>query len=143
MGVAKKDKVPKWKRQELRERQARRKRAQKRLRLGLFFSVPLLFIALLAFDQSGPDEMVEAEVIRTERWQHLGQSGSHTHIKATLSIEGLAEIILERADDLQRGQRVPVWIRRGRITGWISFQDLASPGGIGAQGQPSAQEGGP
>ena len=141
--MAKKDKVPKWKRQELRERQARRKRTQKRLRLGLLLSAPLLLIALFVFEQSGSDEIVEAEVIRTRRWQHLGQTGSHTHIKATLSIEGLAEFNLDRADGYQRGQRVPVWIRRGRITGWIFFQDLASPGEIGVQRQPSVPEGGP
>ena len=30
----------------------------------------------------------------------------------------------------ERGQRVPVWIRRGRISSWPYFLDLAKPGEI-------------
>jgi hypothetical protein len=75
--------------------------------------------------------MVEAEVIETRRQQHFVRDGSpHAHTAATLQIEGLSKTTLYRADGYERGQRVPVWIRRGRISSWPYFLDLAKPGEI-------------
>jgi hypothetical protein len=45
-------------------------------------------------------------------------------------IEGLSEASLDRADGYQRGQRVPVWIRRGRISGRPYFLDVVKPGEV-------------
>ena len=84
--------------------------------------------ALWAFEYSGPQELVEAEVTETRRWRHYTQGGeSHPHLAATLEIEGLSEATLERADGYTRGQRVQVWIQRGRITSWPRFLDVANP----------------
>jgi hypothetical protein len=55
---------------------------------------------------------------------------SYSHIAATLKIEGLSEANLDRADGYQRGQRVPVWIRRGRISGRPYFLDIVKPGEV-------------
>ncbi len=134
MGARQKERVPKRLRRELRDRQARRKHVLKRARQVLLVLGLLLPIALLAFDQSGQDELVDAEVIRTQLWRHVTPTGSHNHTRAIISIEGLTEQTLERADGFQRGQLVPVWIRRGQLTGWVSFQDLAKPGEISRQG---------
>ena len=75
--------------------------------------------------------MVRAEVVESRLWRHSSGDGpSHTHTAATLQIEGLNEITVDRADDYERGQRVAVWVRRGRISGWPYFLDLAKPGEI-------------
>ena len=92
---------------------------------ALVLAVP----ALWAFERSGPQELVEAEVTETRRWRHYTAAGeSHPHLAATLQIEGLSDTTLDRADGYVRGQRVPVWIQRGRLSGWPYFLDLAQPG---------------
>ena len=97
-------------------------------RVGIV-AVLLAIPGLWAFDRSGSQQTVDAEVIETRRWRHTTKDGtSHPHIAATLKIEGLSEFSLERADGYQRGQRVPVWIRRGRISGWPYFLDIVKPG---------------
>lgn len=76
---------------------------------------------------SGAEERVEAEVVRTRLWRHRPQGEKpHTHSAATLLIEGLNEVRLPQADGLERGTRVDVWIRRGRISQWPYFVELAS-----------------
>jgi hypothetical protein len=100
--------------------------------------------ALWAFERSGPQEIVEAEVTETRRWRHYTAAGkSHPHLAATLQIEGLSDTTLDRADGYVRGQRVPVWIQRGRISGWPYFLDLAQPGEVarepGDEGQAEAR----
>ena len=77
---------------------------------------------------------VEAEVVETRRWRHQANDGtSHPHFSATLKIEGLREVALKRADGYERGQRVLVWVRRGPISGWPYFLDVAKPGEIERQ----------
>jgi hypothetical protein len=116
-------------RRELRRQAARRRRLLLRLRQFAIVGGVLLVPALWAYEYSGPEEIVDAKVIRTQRYEHRTQdSGSHTHIRATLLIEGLSEATIQRADAYQRDQIVPVWIQRGRISGWPHFQDLAKPG---------------
>ena len=117
-------------------REQRRRAAQRQLRLararklGIIAAI-LAIPGLWAFERSGPQETVDAEVIETRRWRHTAQDGtSHPHIAATLQIEGLSEASLDRADGYQRGQRVPVWIRRGRITGRPYFLDVVKPGEV-------------
>ena len=90
----------------------------------------LLVPSLWAFDGTGPSEIVEAEVVRTKRYKHVTQSGSHDHVRATLLIDGRSEHVLEKADSYTRGQRVRVWIRRGRFSGYPYFDDLVKPGEI-------------
>lgn len=84
--------------------------------------------ALWAFERSGPRELAEAEVTGTRHWRHTPKTGrSHRHTAAMLRIEGLDEATVDRAPDYVRGQRVPVWIRRGRLSGWPHFLALAQP----------------
>lgn len=98
--------------------------------VALVLAVP----ALWAFEHSGPQELVEAEVTETRRWIHYTKAGkSHPHVAATLQIEGLSETTLDRTDGYARGQRVPVWIRRGRLSGWPHFLDLAQPGELAGE----------
>jgi hypothetical protein len=122
-------KVTKQQRREQRQRAAQRRRLVTRVRrLGIIAAI-LAIPCAWAFDRSGPQETVEAEVTETRRWRHTAQDGtSHPHIAATLTIEGLSEFSLDRTDGYQRGQRVPVWIRRGRISGWPYFLDVVKPG---------------
>jgi hypothetical protein len=114
-------------RREQRSRAARRRRllTQGR-RLGVVAAI-LAALGLWALERSGRQELVEAEVTETRRWKHYDGGSEHPHTAATLQIEGLSETTLDRADGYQRGQRVAVWIRRGRITSWPYFLDLAKP----------------
>jgi hypothetical protein len=123
--------VTKQQRREQRQRAAQRRLLLVRGRkLGIIAAV-LVIPGLWALERSGPQESVDAEVIETRRWRHTAQDGtSHPHTSATLKIEGLSEAHLERADGYQRGQRVPVWIRRGRITGRPYFLDVVKPGEV-------------
>ena len=130
--MAEVDRKPtKQERRDVRQRAARRRRATKRLwRAGIIGAV-LLIPVLWTLERSGPQELVRAEVIETRMWRRAAGDGtSHTHGAATLLIEGLTETTLGRADAYERGQRVAVWVRRGRITGWPYFLDLAKPGEI-------------
>jgi len=128
------ERLSKQERREVRRREARRRMLKSRLRrIGIAAAV-LAVPGLFVFECSGPEELAEAEVIRTRRWRHHADDGtSHPHIAATLKIEGLSEATLERADAYERGQRVLVWIRRGPISGWPYFLDVAKPGEIERQ----------
>jgi hypothetical protein len=119
-------KQSKSERKEERRRAARRRVLVARARRAAIVVGLLAIPALWAFERSGPQEIVEAEVTETRRWLHYtNATESHAHVAATLQIEGLSETTLERADGYVRGQRVPVWIRRGRLSGWPSFLDFA------------------
>ena len=86
-------------------------------------------LVLYAYETRGPQELVEAEVVETQRWRHVPSDGqAHDHVRAILLIEGVTRVTLEKADGRQRQDRVPVWIRRGRITGRPSFLDFAAAG---------------
>jgi hypothetical protein len=116
-------------RREERRRAARRRVLASRTRRAGIAALVLAVPALWAFEHSGPQERVEAEVTETRLWRHFPQGGKpHQHVAATLQIEGLSETTLDTADGYARGQRVPVWIRRGRISGWPHFLDLVKPG---------------
>lgn len=114
-------------------REQRRRVARRRVwlrRMGISAAV-VVVPGLLALECYGPQELVEAEVIETRRWRHVAADRtSHPHTAARLLIEGLSEETLERADGYERGQRVLVWIRRGRISGWPHFLDVAKPGEV-------------
>lgn len=123
---------------------ARRRRLRRRALQSLVPLVVVLVPILWAFDCTGPEEIVKAEVIRTQRWRHITrQTGPHTHIRATLLIEGRSKTTIDQGDAYQRGQWVPVWIRRGRLSGWPYFEDLARPGDMAAQPAPSPTDQGP
>jgi hypothetical protein len=128
------EKTTKQERREKRRRAARHRAwARRRRRAGLAAAV-LAVPALWAFDRSGPQELVDAEVTETRLWRHVPREGrSHPHTAATLMIEGLTEASVEKADNYERGQRVAVWIRRGRLTGRPYFLDVAKPGEIERQ----------
>jgi hypothetical protein len=121
-------------RREERRRAARRRVLATRARRAGVVAAVLAIPGLWAWERAGSQEIVEAEVVETRRWQHSGNDGtSHPHIAATLQIEGLSETTLQRADGYERGRRVPVWIRRGRISRWPYFLDVAKPGEIEGQ----------
>lgn len=134
-------KSSKQERREARQREARRRKLKSRLRrIGIAAAV-LAVPGLLVFECSGPEELAEAEVIRTRRWRHYADDGSsHPHIAATLKIEGLSEATVERGDDYERGQRLLVWVRRGPISGWPYFLDVAKPGEIEREERRDADE---
>lgn len=128
MSDAEPTKPSKQERREQRRRAARRRLWLRRgRRMGVataVLAVPILW----AIDRSGPQEMVDAEVTETRRQRHVTQGQKpHSHTVATILIEGLNETELDRADGYQRGQRIPVWIRRGRVSSWPYFLDLAKP----------------
>jgi hypothetical protein len=134
-------KPSKQERRDARRRDARRRQLKSRLRRAGIAAAVLAALGLWAWEYSGPEELVEAEVIQTRRWRHQKDDGtSHPHIAATLKIEGLTEATLERADNYERGQRVLVWVRRGPISGWPYFLDVAKPGEIERQKRQSANE---
>ncbi len=84
-------------------------------------------VVLWQVDRTGAEEIVQAEVLETRIWQHRETGGgSHTHVRATLEIEGLVRATLDRAAGLQPGQTVSVRIRRGRLTGRLYFLDRAT-----------------
>jgi type VI protein secretion system component VasK len=133
--------LSKQERRETRRRDAQRRKLKSRLRrLGIAAAV-LAVLGLWVWEYSGPEELVEAEVIETRRWRHQANDGSsHPHISATLQIEGLREATLERADSYERGQRVLVWVRRGPISGRPYFLDVAKPGEIERQKRQDTDE---
>ena len=134
-------KLSKQERREARRQEARRQQLKKRLRRAGIAVAVLAALGLWAWEYSGPEELVEAEVIETRRWRHQADDGSsHPHISATLKIEGLRETTLKRADSYERGQRVLVWVRRGPISGWPYFLDVAKPGEIERQKREKAAE---
>ncbi len=109
-------------RQEARRDAARVRRRRTGIRRAGILAAVLLLPLLWLVDCMGPEETVQAEVLRTRLWRHGPPGGqAHTHTSATLVIEGLTEATLDRADGLARGQRFPVRIRRGRLTGWPYF----------------------
>jgi hypothetical protein len=114
------------------ERQARRRKAalarrrRRRLAYGGIVAALLAGPLLWMVDRSGPHAVVEAEVVRTRLWHHRPPDGRpHTHSDATLLIQGLNEVLVRRADTLEKGQRVPVLVRPGRLTAWPYFVELA------------------
>jgi len=114
--------------------EARRRVAQQRatnsklVRFGLL-SLVVIVPGLWWFDHTGPQEIVDAEVVDTQRYNHVNQaSGPHTHIRATLLIDGRAKEVIPKADRLERGQHLEVWIRRGRLTNYPYYFDLVKTG---------------
>jgi hypothetical protein len=131
----------KQERREARRRDARHRKLKIRLRRAGIAAAVLAALGLWALEYSGPEELVEAEVVETRRWRHQKDDGtSHPHIAATLKIEGLSETTLQRADSYERGQRVLVWVRRGPISGWPYFLDVAKPGEIERQKRENTDE---
>jgi len=126
--------LSKQERRDARRRDAQRRKLKIWLRRAGIAAAVLAALGLWALEHSGSEELVEAEVVQTRRWRHQKDDGtSHPHIAATLKIEGLSEVTLERADGYERGQRVLVWVRRGPISGWPYFLDVARPGEIERQ----------
>jgi hypothetical protein len=130
------EKHSKRKRREERRRVARRRVLMRRARGGGIVALLLASAGLWTFEQSGPQERVESEVTETRRWRHNPQGGrSHPHVAATLQIEGLSETTIQQADSYERGQRVAVWIRRGRISNWPYFLDVVKPGELAREAE--------
>jgi hypothetical protein len=115
-------------RRDERRRVAHRRVVRKRLRRAGIVAAVLAIPVLWSFENAGSQERVDAQVIETRLRKHYTDVGSHSHTSATLQIEGLSEAVIDRADGYERGQRVAVWIRRGRISGWPYFLDLVKPG---------------
>jgi hypothetical protein len=98
--------------------------------------LPVLWL----IDRSGPHAVVQAEVVKTRLWRHRPPDGRpHTHSAATLLVQGLNEVYLRRADNLEKGQRVRVLVRPGRLTGWPYFVELAEGEGPLAAPEPEPE----
>ncbi len=125
-------------------REQRRRAARRRVwvrRIGITSAV-VVAPGLMILECSGPQELVEGEVTSTRRWRHVAADRtSHPHTSAKLLIEGLSEGTVDRADGYERGQRVQVWIRRGRISGWPHFVDVAKPGEVERERQSAEVQG--
>lgn len=127
-------------RREARRRQATERSRRRRLMRAGIAALVLVPIAMWVADRSGPEEIVEAQVLETRLWRHRPADGRpHTHSRAILIIEGLNEVRIDQADGFRRGQRVPVWIRRGRLSGYPYFQELASAEDLAAE-DPSVED---
>ena len=117
-------KLSKRERREARQRAARGRRLRARLIGGALAAAVLFALGFWQVDRWGTEEIVEAEVVETRIWSHRGTDGRiHTHQRVVLEVEGLVRVTLSRADDLERGQTLPVRIRRGRLTGRPYFVD--------------------
>ena len=117
--------VSKRERREARQRSGRRRKLRRRLLQGAGIGLLLVLLGLWQLDRLGAEEVVDAEVVASELWSHMGTDGRvHTHQRVTLEIEGLVRATIERGDDLERGAFVPVRIRRGRFTGRAFFVAL-------------------
>jgi hypothetical protein len=125
--------VSKHERREERRRAALRRRRWRRSRYAGIAAAVLAVPLLYAFEHNGGQELVDAQVIATRLRRHYAGGSSHSHTSATLQIEGLSEAAIDRADGYERGQRVSVWIRRGRLSGWPYFLDIAKPAEIEQQ----------
>jgi len=126
---AKSGKISKRQRDEDRRRVARGRALRKRVLQYSGIALVLLVPTLWTIDRSGAEVAVDATVIQTQQYPHYNEtSGAHTHLRATLLVDGKSEQVIERADTYQRGQKVKVWVRKGRITGWPYFNDLVKPG---------------
>ncbi|MEE8537193.1 MAG: hypothetical protein V3S71_04245 [Acidobacteriota bacterium] len=111
---------------EQRQHAAIKRRLIKRSLWISIWGVVGLAVGLWAYDRSGPQELVQAEVTRTQQYQHVTQGGgAHSHTRATIRIEDWVEAALERAPNVQRGQKIQVWIRRGRLSGRPYFQEVS------------------
>lgn len=110
-------------RQEARQREGRRRAVRTWTRRGLAAALVILPLLLWQVDRTGAVETIEATVLETRIWRHYQRNGRwHTHQAARLDLLGVASEELDKADDLRRGQRVPIRVRRGRITGSLYFQ---------------------
>lgn len=128
MASPERERLSKEERRQRRVRAARWRTWRKRSRLALLGLALVSPAVLYAYEMGGPQELVEAEVVETQRWRHVPRTGSpHDHVRAILLIEGVTRLTREKADGFQRGQRVPVWIRRGRLTGRPRFLDYGTP----------------
>jgi hypothetical protein len=118
-------------RREARRQAGTARRRQRRIRRGAIAAAILLVPFLWILDRAGGEEVVDAHVVQTRPWRHRPQQGgtSHIHTNATLLIRGLNRVSLRQADGLEKGQQVPVRIRRGLLSGWPYFLELvnASP----------------
>ena len=88
-------------------------------------AAPLILFGLWQLDRLGSEEVVDAQVVATRIWSHRGADGRmHTHQRVTIEIEGLVRATVDRGDDLQPDQIVPVRVRRSRWTGRPRFLGL-------------------
>ena len=112
-------------RAEARRRAAEQKAANTKLKRYALIAFAIIVPLLWWVDRRGPEEIVSAEVIQTQSYQHVNEkSGPHTHLRATILIDGRAEEDLQRADNYVRGQQLEVWIRRGRISNYPYYIDI-------------------
>ena len=124
-----KERLSKEERRRQRVQAARRRRLARWLRRAAWVLVAIAPFALYGYEKSGDQELITALVVETQRYRHVSRGQpAHYHVRAILLIEGRARVTLDRADGRKRGDRVPVWVRRGRLTGRAHFLDFAAPG---------------
>ena len=129
MAEPEKERLSKQERRRQRVEAAQQRQRIRLLRRAAWALALISPLALWAFEQSGDQVLVEAEVVETQRWRHVStDKPAHDHVRAIFLIEGRTRVQLDRADGRKRGDRLPVWIRRGRLTGRPHFLDFAAPG---------------
>ncbi len=133
--------VSKRERREARQRAGRRRKLRVWLVRGGLIAALGVALGLWQLDRWGPEEIVEAEVVGSRVWSHRGTDGRmHTHQRVTVEIEGLMRATIDRGDDLELGQFVPVRIRRGAVTGRASFVGLEAVEEQPEDGEPAQDE---
>ncbi len=133
--------VSKREQREVRRRAARRRKLRAWLLRGGLLAALGVALGLWQLDRRGPEEVVEAEVVGSRVWSHRGADGRmHTHQRVTVEIEGLVRATIDRGDDLELGQFVPVRIRRGGVTGRAYFVGLEAVQEQPEDGEPAQDE---
>lgn len=116
-------------RQEARRSAADARRRRRNFVRGAIVGLLLLGPFLWLVDRAGSEEVLQARVVRTHLYRHTPAGGaSHTHVDATVVIEGLNEVRLRRVAGFQEGQQVWVRVRRGLLTGWPYFLEIDEGG---------------
>lgn len=87
-----------------------------RRRVKWTFIAVLVIAGLYAYDRGGPLEEVSGRVAALRTYPHGNGTDRHTHVEADLEFDG-ARHAVRPADELKRGDRVIVEVRRGRLSG--------------------------
>ena len=87
-----------------------------RRRARLTFIAVIVIAGLYAYDRGGPLEEVSGRVAALRTYPHGNGTDRHTHVEAELEFDG-ARHSVRPADELKRGDRLVVEVRRGRLSG--------------------------
>ena len=103
-------------RQQPTNRTVSKKRRRFRQRVKWTLIAVLVVGGLYAYDLGGPLEEVSGRVAALRTYPHGNGTDRHTHVEADLEFEGVRHSV-RPADELKRGDRLIVEVRRGRLSG--------------------------